>query len=234
LNTLDFIIIATLLLCAFIGLRRGLVRTVYRFVSFILALFIANRLYPHVSNFLRNSFIYENIRERIATSANIEGTFREHVPNPDINEALRGREIINSLPIPESIRNMLYEGNTPDMFELLRVDTVEEYVTGFFANIVVNVISLILVFILVLVILHFLGKALRIIDFIPVISTFNRVGGLIAGALIGAVIVWLGVSVVTMFFSIGAGETMYNLIQGSAITGWMLDSGWVLGNIAAV
>jgi len=226
--------IAILLLCAFTGLRRGLVLTVYRFVSFLLALFIASRLYPVVSRFLRNSFVYENIRERIAGATNIEGVFRENIPNPDISEVLRGREIINSLPLPESMRIMLYEGNTPDMFELLRVSTIEEYITGSLANIVINVISLILVFILVLVILFFIGKALRIVDRIPVINTFNRAGGLIAGILIGAGIVWLGATVITMIFSAGASGNMYDLIQGSVITSWLLDSGWLLGSITAV
>jgi len=187
-----------------------------------------------VSRFIRNSFIYENIRGRIAGATNIEGVFRENIPNPDISETIRGREMINSLPLPESMRTMLYESNTPDMFELLRVNTIEEYISGFFANIVINVISLILVFILALVILHFVGKALRIVDRIPVISTFNRVGGLIAGILIGAGIVWLCVTIITMFFSAGANENMYGLIQGSALTRWLLDSGWLLNSITVV
>jgi len=199
-----------------------------------LALFIASRLYPHVSRFLRNTFIYENIRARIAGAANIEGTFREHAPSPDISETLRGREVINSLPLPESMRSRLYEGNTPDMFELLRVNTVEEYITGFFANIVVNVISLVLVFVLALLILFLIGKALRLVDRIPIVSTFNQAGGLIAGALIGAGAVWLGVTVMTMFFSAGANETMYGLIQGSALTRWMLNSGLLLDRITVV
>jgi len=234
LNALDFILIGILLLSAIIGFRRGLVLTVFRFVSFILALLIASRLYPIVSRFLRDSFIYENIRGRIAGAANIEGVFQENIPNPDINEALRGREIINSLPLPQSMREMLYEGNTPDMFELLRVNTIEDYISGFFANIVINVISLVLVFILALVILHFIGKALKIVDRIPVINTFNRVGGLIVGALIGAGIVWLCVTVITMFFSVGASGTMYELMQGSALTRWLLDNGWLLDSITAV
>jgi len=210
------------------------VRTVYRFVSFILALFLASRLYPVIARFLRNSALYINLRERIAGATNIEGVFRENAPSPDIPEALRNNEIINSLPLPQSLRDMLYEGNTPDMFELLRVNTIEEYISGFFANIVINVISLVVVFILVLLILHFVGKALKIIDYIPVINSFNRVGGLLAGALIGAGIVWLGVTLLMMFFSVGANEGLYGMIQGSFVTSWLVDNGWLLNRITAV
>jgi len=226
--------LAILAICAFAGFRKGFVCTVYRFVSFILAFFLASRLYPVVARFLRDSFIFENIRLRIAGATNIEGVFRENAPNPAIPEAVRGNEIINSLPLPQSMRDMLYEGNTPDMFYLLRVNTIEEYITGFFANIVINVISLVVVFLLVLLILHFIGKALKIVDIIPVVNTFNRAGGLIAGALIGVGIVWLGLTVVMMFFSVGANEGIYGLIQGSAVTSWLVDSGWLLNRISAV
>ena len=234
MNTIDLIILVIIAVCAFAGFRKGLVRTVYRFVSFILALFLASRLYPVIARFLRNSALYINLRERIAGATNIEGVFRENAPSPDIPEALRNNEIINSLPLPQSLRDMLYEGNTPDMFELLRVNTIEEYISGFFANIVINVISLVVVFILVLLILHFVGKALKIIDYIPVINSFNRVGGLLAGALIGAGIVWLGVTLLMMFFSVGANEGLYGMIQGSFVTSWLVDNGWLLNRITAV
>ena len=234
MNILDLIILAALAICAFAGFRKGFVRTVYRLVSFLLAFFLASRLYPVVARFLRDSFLYINLQERIATATNIEGVFRENAPNPEIPEVLRNNEIINSLPLPQSLRDMLYEGNSPDMFELLRVNTIEEYVSAFFANIIINVISLVLVFLLVLLILHFVGRALKIIDYIPVISTFNRAGGLIAGALIGAGIVWLGVTLLMMFFSVGANEGIYVMIQGSAVTRWLVDNGWLLNRITAV
>jgi len=203
-------------------------------VSFALALFLASRLHPIIARALRDSFIFENLRERISGAANIEGVFREYAPSPGISEAARGSDMINALPLPQAMRTSLYNNNNPDMFEILRVNTIEEYITGFFANIVINVISLVVVFLLVLLILHFVGRALKIVDYIPVIGTFNRAGGLAAGALIGFGIVWLGLFIVTMFFSAGVNEAMYGLIQGSAMARWMMGNGWVLDRVTAV
>ncbi|MCL2572288.1 MAG: CvpA family protein [Defluviitaleaceae bacterium] len=234
MNTLDFIMIGILALCAFIGFRKGLVRTLYRFVSFALAIFLATRLQPVVARWLRDSFIYVNIRERIAGATNMEGVFREYAPSPGISDVMRSSNMINALPVPQSMRESIYNANTPDMFELLRVSTIEDFIAGFFANIVINVISLLVVFILVLLILHFVGKALKIVDMIPVVNSFNRGGGLIAGVLIGAGVVWIGLFIVIMFFSSGINETFYGLLQGSVLTRWLINNGWLYGRFTAV
>ena len=234
MNNLDIAIIAVLALCALSGYYRGFVHTVYRLGSLFLAIFLAVRLYPPVARFLRGSFIYENIRDRIISAANFESVFRENAPSPGIGEAVRNNNIINALPLPYQLRQALHNYNTPDMYEILRVRTVEEFIAGFFANIVINVISLLVVFLLVMLILRIVGKALKIVDRLPVIASVNRIGGLVAGALIGVGVVWLGLTVLTMFFSTGGNATIYGLMQGSGILGWMLGNGWLLPRITVV
>ena len=234
MNGLDIGIIAVLALCAVIGYRRGLVRTVYRLVSFALALFLAVRLHPHVTRVLRESFVYEGIRGRIARSANFDAVFAANAPNQSVGEAARGSNMINALPLPQPMRTLLYDNNTPAMRDVLRVDTIEDFIAGFFANIVLNVISLVVVFILVLLLLSLVGRMLNIVDKIPIVASFNRAGGLAAGLLIGVVIAWLGISVITMFFSTGGNSTLYGLLQGSAVAGWIFGNGWLLPGITAV
>ena len=231
MNALDIGGLVILALCAIIGYRRGLVRTVYRLVSFALALFLAVRLHPYVTRALRNSFIYEGIRGRIARSANFDAVFATYAQN---GGAAQESNMINALPMPQPMRNLLYNNNTPDMRELLRVDTFEDFIAGFFANIVLNVISMVLVFLLVIVILNVIGRALKIVDWIPVVASFNRVGGLVAGLLIGVGIGWLGLTIITMFFSSGGNNAIYGLLEGSAVARWIFGNGWLLPGITAV
>ena len=231
MNALDIAVLAVLALFAIMGYRRGLVRTVYRLISFALALFLAVRLHPYVTRFLRNSFVYEGIRGRIARSANFDAVFTNYAQG---NEATRGSNMINALPMPQPMRNLIYESNTPQMRDVLRVDTVEDFIAGFFANIVLNVISLVVVFILVLLILNVVGRVLKIVEWIPIVSSFNRIGGLAAGLLIGVGIAWLGLTVVTMFFSSGGNNALYELLQGSAVVRWVFGNGWMLPRVTAV
>ena len=228
MNTLDFAVIAVLVVSAVYGYRRGLVYTAFRLASYFIALLLAVNLYPHVSRFLRESFVYDVIRERIGRSNNFGAAIRQYTLVPGLDDAVRDNNIINALPIPQHLREMLHNNNTPDMFEILRVGTIEDYITGFFANIVINVLSMLLVFLLVLLILRIAGSLLRIVEWLPVIGTVNRFGGLVAGALIGVIVAWLGLSIATMFLSAGGSEVLYGLLQGSSIVGWLFTNEWLL------
>jgi len=234
MNALDLGMLVILGIFAVIGYRRGLVHTVYRFVSFFAALFLAVRLHPYVAQFLRGSFVYDGIRDRIAESANFEAAFREYAPTPGIGEAIRERNAINALPVPQPLREILYNYNTPDVRGVLRVGSLEEFVAGFLANIVINIIALLVVFVLVMLLLHLVGKALHIVDKLPVVSSLNRLGGFIVGVAIGAGVVWLGMVIVMVFISAGGGVLVYDLVQGSAVTGWLLDNGWLLPRLTSV
>ena len=234
MNTLDFVILGIILVSALIGFKSGLIYTLFKLLSLIIALILTMTLYPVVSRFLRESPLFEFLRGRISTATNFEAVFRENVPNPEIPEAVRESEIINSMPLPQFLRDMLYYNNTPDMYEVLGVAAVEEYITSTLANIVINVISILVVLLMVLLVLHFIGKLLRIIDYIPVIATFNNFGGLVAGALIGVGVIWLGLSVITMLLSVGGNETLAGLLEYSTLAGFFFDTGWLMERITAV
>ena len=231
MNTLDFIVIGVLVAFAAFGYRRGLVYTAFRLASYFIALLLAINLYPHVSRFLRESFVYEVIRDGIRRSNNFGEAFRRYSPAPGIDDAIRGNDLINALPIPQQLRDVLHDNNTPDMFDLLRVGTIEDYITGFFANIVINVLSMLIVFLLVLLILRIAGSLLRVVEWLPVIGSLNRIGGLAAGALIGVIVAWLGLSIATMFLSAGGNEVLYGLMQGSSIMRWLFVNEWLLTGV---
>jgi len=220
MNVLDLAVLALVALCAFAGFRRGLIRTVYRLVSFFIAIFLATRLYAPVARLLRDSPLYTSIQNSIARALNLEGV----VGNLGGQAMARPMEVIDSLPLPLSMRERLHTYNTPDMYELLRVGTIEDYISGFFANMAINGIAIVAVFILVLLILSIAGAALDIVAKLPVINTFNNLGGLAVGLALGVALAWIAIVVMTMFFATGANANMYELMEGSLFTRWVMDS----------
>jgi len=219
LNGLDIAILALLAICAIAGYRKGLILTVYRLVSLFLAIFLAIQLYPHVAGFLRETPLFPNISSRISSSMNLGERFDNHSSNIET-------ELIDTLPLPNAMRNMLHANNTPSMRNILRVDSVEDYVSGFFANIVINAIALLIVFVIVLIGLAVVGIALDLVSKLPVINTFNKIGGLAFGLVMGAVISWLVIIVMTLFFATGV-QSQY-LLEGSLIASWIFNNEWVL------
>ena len=226
MNALDIGILVIVALCAWGGYRRGLIHTVYRLVSFFAALFLAYQLYPHVADFLRDTAVFTTIRDGIARAMNLETVFNEHA-------VARGAEIIDTLPLPAALRVLLHSHNTPDMYAFLQVATVEEYISGFFANMIINGFALLIVFMLAMFALALVGSLLDIVSMLPVVRTLNRAGGLALGLVMGFVIVWVSLVIMTMLLATGAHQTVYELLQDSFIASWIFESEFVLPMLVA-
>jgi len=217
MNLIDLGVLILVALCAFAGYKRGLIRTVYRLVSFFIAMFLANQLYGPVARLLRNTSLFPTIQNSIKNALNLENVTMEHTAN-------RSFEIIESLPLPENLREMLHNNNNTNMHELLQVGTIEDYISGFFANMVINGIAIVAVFLLVFVGLSIAGVALDIVSKLPIINTFNRAGGLIFGLLLGGVITWISLVIMSLLFASGQNVEMFEMMQGSFVARWVLDS----------
>jgi hypothetical protein len=138
-------------------------------------------------------------------------------------------ELIQDLPLPGALRDLLLTNNTPDIYELLSVQTVEEYIGGFIANMAINIMSMVLVFILVWLLLRIVGNILNIIGRLPVINTLNRLGGLGVGFVLGMLVVWLGLTIVGVLFATPANPQVNEWLDGSMIARWLYENNWFLG-----
>ncbi|MCL2287403.1 MAG: CvpA family protein [Firmicutes bacterium] len=209
MNPLDIVIVAIVALCAIAGYHKGLIRTVYRLVSLFVAMLVARQLYPYVARALRQTELFPTIRDGIARAMNLEGFFADQT-------AAYSVDIIDNLPLPGILQRILHSYNTPNMFELLQVATIEEYIAGFFANMVINGISILAVFALTMLALTFIGYALDIVSMLPVIRTLNRIGGLVFGVIMSAVILWFGLVLVALFATT-AHPMINEMLEGSWI-----------------
>ena len=215
MNILDIVILAIIALCAIAGYRRGLLRAIFKLISFFLAIFIARAIYPFVARALRQTVLFPRIQQGISNALNLENIFYGQ-------SAVSGAEVIDTLPIPAILQNLLHSYNTPNMFEMLQVETVEEYVSGFFANIAINGIAILVVFIFTLILLILIGNALDIVSMLPIIRTVNRIGGVIFGVALGAIVIWLALIIVVLFV-VGNHPSVYAILENSIVVEWVLE-----------
>jgi len=206
MNALDFAILGIIALSAYFGYKKGLIRTVYRLASFFISMFIARQLYPHVARALHQTTLFTIIKQRVATTLNLEG-----VP---------GLDIIDNLPIPRFMQTILHNNNTPGMFELLQVDTIEDYILSFFANMVLTGIAALAVFVLALIVLVVIGYALDLVSKLPVINFVNRVCGLLFGFTISITVIWLCLIVLVLAGS----ADLHGLLDGSWLASRLLEA----------
>jgi hypothetical protein len=216
MNYLDLGVVILLALCALAGYRQGLIRTVYRLASFFIALFLANALYPYVARLLSGSSIYTAIQDSIKTALGLEDFVATQA-------AATHTEVIESLYfLPAALRDMLNSYFAPNINDIARIDAIENYISAFFADIAINGIAIILVFALVMIILSVAGVLLDIVGKLPVIRTFNNIGGLIAGIIMGAGIAWLCIVLLSIFTA--ANPSFFDLLEGSFVASRVLEN----------
>jgi uncharacterized membrane protein required for colicin V production len=219
LNLIDLGVVIIIALFVIYGLRKGLILTVFRFVSFFASIALARYLYPHVSRFLRDTPLYGMLQKLVSDAMGL---------------APSGAVGLDALPIPGILKDMLISNNTQDIYDLLRVETIEGYVTGFFANIIINVMSIALVFALAWAALSLIGHMLDLISRLPILSTLNRIGGLAVGLLMGGCVAWAGLMLIGIFFATPAYPEVFAYMQGSVAARWFFDSGFVMDILTGI
>jgi len=209
-NPLDITAFAILAFCLYAGSRKGLVKMVFTLASGLLSFYITSRFYPVVSVFLKkNTNIYFLIKAKIIEMLAVGEAIKEYI-------SMGEDAVISNLPLPESILGLVKESNIPSVYELLNVATLEDYIGSFLANMILNVFCAAAVFILVSLAMRFIVIALDLIARLPLIRRFNRMGGALAGACMGFIIIWAAVNLYCLLFIVSPDN---ELILSSSHTG---------------
>ena len=214
MNILDIIILMVIAGCVLFFSYKGFVMAVFNLLSLVLSLFVAYIIYPHVSSVIRNSTgLFEMFKTSIADKIGLSAMSFTGFSGSET-------DIINSLRLPDFIKKVLIENNNISMRELLGAESVSGYISGFFANMLINAVSLVAVFLTVFIAIKLLGVVLDIASRLPVINTLNKLGGAVLGAIIG--VVFLNV-LITALSILAASQGFHNitgLLENSAAAGF--------------
>lgn len=190
---IDVIIILVILLCTFIGYKRGLIGVITSLLSFIIALVLAVIIYKPVSNIIiNNTNIYNNIQSGIY----------ENIKDEDIEESDNG--------IISFAKNYIYSEAK---------DITLEMISESVAQIVIDVITFIIILIITRIILIFVSVVFSSIASLPIIKQFNKAGGLIYGFLQGIIINYIIFALILLIVQISNVNTDFinNSINKSKI-----------------
>ncbi len=186
MNALDVVALIVFLVCVYGGYKKGLIVSMLGFFSVILALILSVQIYPIFSKFiLEKTSASERLTKSIVKVINLE----ENVKKTDTLK--QKTELIEALPLPEFVTKNLIKNNNPEIYKLLKVSTIENYIAKYIAFLCINIISMIIVFIASLIVIKILTKSLDIVAKLPVINIFNKAGGAAIGCLQGFVAVFV-------------------------------------------
>jgi len=216
MNILDIIIIVTLVVMFFTGYLRGFIKTLFDLVSIVLTFLITYTLYPYVSKFIMTKTdTYKNLSESISKTFNFDKLLEGAVTKEAQFDA------IGNLPLPLNFKEMLTSNNNPEMFKLLNVSSFTEYVSSSLATIVVNVIVFLVLFLIIYTILTILVNMLNLLSKLPGLNQVNKLSGAALGLLMGLILVFVALTILSIIISTKNATTLVELIDQSTIASFL-------------
>ena len=170
---LDLLVIFLFVLGIAKGAKKGFVQTSYQAIRWIVCIILAQILYPYVAEFLQKIGLTGMIQK------SLEGM---------IGSAMQGSgntSMIQSLPLPDFLKDVLISNDNSAVYELLNVTTLTGYVAAYLARMAVNALSILLLLVLAIVGTKLIGAALDILTKLPVVHSLNAFLGGVAGILSG-------------------------------------------------
>ena len=201
----DLVLIGVILLFTFLGYYRGLIKVGIKILGFVISLVIALILYTPISN-----YIIENTN--IATE--LEGIIQERLYQQDQSE--ENQELTNNI-----IENF---GKYTDDIK----SNSSEYIAENLSIMVVRIGTWIGLFLIARVLMIFLRIFGSMVEKIPIIKQFNKVGGTIYGVLEGIVIAYIGLAIISFISPMMKSTQIIDTINDSYVCKSMYDNNIIL------
>lgn len=162
----DFIVVICYVLALVIGYHRGAVKIIYKFISFFLSLYVAKMLYTNIQPFLEKIGFLGWLRN------SVEGMIDFEIPeNLTVYEK---REFLEGMNLPKSLVEFLARNNNIETYARLGVERFDQYITSMLSVLLINLASILIVFLVTYIGLNILSRVLNVVEKLPIIGTVNK------------------------------------------------------------
>lgn len=235
MNLLTIIVLIIFALCMLRGYRKGFVKSLASMVSLIASLILVSFVSPYVTEFLANETqLYQVVEKKCQETFSIDASALKNAENDknteteSVQDKTVQEQLIETLPIPTVLKNMLEENNTQEKYKELAVSSFNEYVPKFMTELFVNIISFIITWVVVIAAVWIAVRALDIVASLPLIRGINQILGIGLGVVQATIIVWIGMLVLTIFSNSDVGKQLMTMISESEFLTALYQSNLIL------
>ena len=227
-NISDLIVILVIALAAFLGYRKGFVKTSFRMLSFVVAIILSMLLYKPVAAYIKeNTGVSDWIVSTITKEKRIENNEeiledeiindkKENLIEEEKIENSEDNEIENFLStLPENVKEYIDADET--------INNAKEQVAIKIADTIINIMSMIIIYLIAKLLLMIVCFILDGIMQIPVLKQINEVAGLGLGILLGIIQVYTILAVITFLSSFVEMPGLIACIKNSLITSVLFE-----------
>ncbi|WP_230399163.1 CvpA family protein [Novisyntrophococcus fermenticellae] len=228
MSWLLIVIIVILAISVIQGLRKGLVRTIVSTFFLVFVMAISVWMAPHIEDLLdQNTKLPEYIEAKCESFLNehmirnSKGQSGTGSGGDETSGKLLEQEQIESLPIPDYFKRQIAENNNKAAYQELMAQTFTDYVRKYLSGIVLYIISFAAAFILSVIILEIILKAVDVVTELPLIGFANRLGGAAAGVVRALLWVWIFFAILMLFANTQWGRICMQEIERNSILSYM-------------
>jgi len=226
MNWSDIIVLAIIGGFAVIGMMNGFISSVFRLTSSFVSALLSIKLYPVLSKVLINSTgIYGKIKDSILNSLLAQKSKLFDAGSTVQNST--ADTVIENLKLPGFLKDMLHD-KIPNPAQILPVEELANKLSGYLAELVIDVISLVLIFIIIRIVLIIVRFILKGITKLPVFKQIDKLGGLALGALEGFLAVYLLVTIIMLFHTLPQFAGIFKAINSSAIARFFYEKNFIV------
>ena len=180
----DLVIVSLIIFHAFWGYKRGLTALIFKIFIFIVSLLIMFILYKPVANLIiTNTTLDETLI--FAIEKNLTNATWEN-----------GNLLHENTNVSKSVTNLM-NSFAAEAFKQAETD-VAHYVSVQLAYKVIEIGTMILLFIIARCLLLFIKFATEIVSNLPILKTFNQIGGLVCGVIKGLLLVYMILTILSI------------------------------------
>lgn len=231
MNKLLILVGIIFLICIIVGYVRGFVKIVASLASSIAIIVLVVFLSPYVSDIiLKVTPIDEMAYDECLQMLMIEPSVEEEIVIPEYTREEQ-ISLIEGSQFPEIFRQLLLENNNTEIYEALGATNFAEYVSGYLAKTLANILSFMLTLLLATIVIRTIIYMLGIISDLPVIGGLNRLAGGVMGLGTGLIVVWILFIVITFIYDTEIGMKCFENIQQSKFLTFLYENNIIMDNI---
>lgn len=205
MNFLFIIIVLFVIVKAYSGYKKGIMRMVLSISAFLISSLAMLLAAPYLSDILiENDVVIDKIETPI-----YEVVAQQFEEGADVSD------ILNEYHLPENLNSSIEELVKENLQE--KQNSAASAVARYLAEYICRIISYIIVFAVVRILLQFLAGVIKIFEHLPVVHELNNIGGMTLGILEAVGCIWLFFMIADIFHATQFGIVVRTMIWDSQV-----------------
>lgn len=219
-TTLVVGVLVFLAVMALAGYKKGFIKVVLSLCVTVVAMVAAVVLAPPCETFIKEQTpLYDTVKEQMADYVSEYLGKGVDAASKQVQE-----DAVKQLKLPASIQKQLIENNPIDAQTEQQVESFSNYVAESLADILLNSVTVLLLFLILKIALRVVIGVLDVISHLPVINGVNKMLGAAIGAVEGILILWVVCIALTAISGTKLGTDIFAAIAMNPILSFIYNN----------